>query len=61
MKEKRYIWLPIVLLLYGVAMAAYFGPEIIAAGQGWQVWVTLGVDVIVCFLLFIFLRKRSRF
>lgn len=59
-REKRYIWLPLLLLIYGAVMALYFGPEIIAAGKGWQVAVTMGVDVTVCILLFFFLRKKQR-
>jgi hypothetical protein len=60
MNKYRYIWLPALLLSYGLAMAAHFGPELIAAGRLWQVWTVVGADIVVCILLFIFLRKKQR-
>lgn len=61
MKKYRYIWLPLVLLAYGLGMAWWFGPELSAAGRVWQVWTFVGVDVVVCLLLSVFIYKRSRF
>lgn len=60
LRNKRYIWLPAILLLYGITMAVFFGRELIAAGRWWQLAVTMGVDIIVCILLFIFLKKKSK-
>lgn len=60
MRDKKYIWLPLLLLAYGIFMAVYFGREHAASGHLWRVVVTLAVDILVCILLFIFLRKKSK-
>lgn len=61
MKKYRFIWLPLALLIYGMAMAAWFGPELVAAGRGWQVWTFVGIDIALCSALSIFIYKRQKF
>lgn len=58
-RNKKYIWLPILLLIYGAAMGVVFGPELIAAGKTWYLATILGIDVAVCGTLFFFLRKKQ--
>lgn len=60
MKKYRFIWLPAILLIYGMGMAWKFGPELIAAGRAWQVWSFVVFDLIICILLSIFIFRRSR-
>ncbi|MBD5370091.1 MAG: hypothetical protein HDR80_02950 [Bacteroides sp.] len=60
MRKYRYIWLPVILLVYGLAIAAIFGPEFVRAGKTLTLVLSVAADVIVCILLFIFLRKKSR-
>lgn len=61
MKKYRYIWLPAILLIYGMTMAALFGPELIDAGRGWQVAAFTVADIVICIALSIFIRKRQQF
>lgn len=61
MKKYRYIWLPSALLIYGIAMAAWFGPELIRAGRSGQVWGFVIFDIILCAVLSVFIYKRSKF
>ncbi|MEZ3519582.1 MAG: hypothetical protein K1V75_06545 [Muribaculaceae bacterium] len=61
MKKYRYIWLPALLLIYGMTMAIFFGPDLIMAGRGWQVTAFVIFDVAICIALSIFIRKRQQF
>ena len=61
MKSKRYIWLPLLLLAYGITMAVYFGKDHIASGNGWRLTLFIVFDVIICVALFFFLKRRIEF
>ena len=61
MRKYRYIWFPLLLLIYGLGMAWKYGPMFIAAGRAWQVWLFIAIDIVICILLAIFLRKRQSF
>lgn len=60
MRKYRFIWLPAILLIYGMGMACRFGHELMAAGRAWQLWTFVAVDIIICVALSVFIRKRSR-
>ena len=59
MRNKRYIVLPACLLIYGLAMAAFFAKEHIAEGRGWILAAIVGADILICVLLAIFLYKKQ--
>lgn len=61
MREKRYIWLPLVLLLYGAVMAIWFGRDFVASGRTLQLIIFCAVDLLVCILLFMFLKKKQSY
>lgn len=57
---KKYIWLPILLLLYGGAMGVYFGPKVIAEGNALTFWLSAAFYVVILVGLFFALRKKER-
>lgn len=59
MKIKRYIIYPILLLIYFIAMAAWFGPELVKAGQTWRLYLVGAIEGVILVLLYIFLRKKE--
>lgn len=60
LREKRYIWLPVLLLLYGLAMGITFGRDYIATGKTLQLALIMAADIAICIALFYFLRKKQR-
>lgn len=58
MKKYRFIWLPVLLFAYGIAIALYNKNELIASGQSWRLWLSVAIDMAVCLFLAIFLKKR---
>ena len=61
MKKYRFIWIPLLLLVYGLTMAYKFGSDLVAAGRAWQLWTFIAIDIIVCLFLSIFIKKRQSF
>jgi len=60
MKNKIYIWLPAIMLVYLGFMVFKFKDELLGAGRHLQFYGTIAIDIIVTALMFIFLRKRTR-
>ena len=60
MRDKIYIWLPAIILIYLAAMAFTFKDDLLSAGHYLQFYLTIAVELLVIILLFIFLRKRTR-
>ena len=60
MRDKIYIWLPAIMLIYLAAMAFTFKDDLLSAGHYLQFYLTIAVELLVIILLFIFLRKRTR-
>ena len=56
---RKSVWLPIVLSLYFIFMATYFGKEMIAGGRVWQFAGICVGEIAVLILLVVFLRKRE--
>ena len=59
-KNNRYIWLPALLLIYGIIIGIAFGKDFVRSGRTLQLILTLTADLIVCILLFFSLRKKKR-
>ncbi|MBP3590351.1 MAG: hypothetical protein J6J61_07225 [Muribaculaceae bacterium] len=60
MRNKMYIWLPLVMLVYLGFMAFSFKDELLGAGRYFQFYGTIGIELVVIVLLFFFLRRKSR-
>ncbi|MDE5842448.1 MAG: hypothetical protein K2H35_01770 [Muribaculaceae bacterium] len=58
--RRKYILVPALLFIYGAAMAAIFGPDLIKSGRKWYLITFLIADPIICLLTFFFMRKRYR-
>ncbi len=58
-KETRYIWLPVLLFIYGAAIGIIFGPDFVRNGRTVQLILTLAGDLFVCVMLFLSLRKKK--
>lgn len=59
-KFKKSVLLPVGLGLYALAMSLYFGPRLIAEGQGVKFWISVGVEVLFVVALFFALRKKEK-
>ncbi|MDE6811985.1 MAG: hypothetical protein K2J15_06495 [Muribaculaceae bacterium] len=57
---KKYIWAPLLLFIYGAAMAMIFGPEQIKAGHQWNLIIFAIADTLIIILAFFFMRKKYR-
>ncbi len=60
MRKNRYIWLPILLFLYGLTFALWFGKDFIQSGKTLQLIIAVSADFIICCLLFFALKKRDK-
>ena len=60
MRNKAYIWLPLAMLIYTVAMALAFKADLLGEKRYFQFYGTLAIQIIVILLLYVFLRKKSR-
>ena len=56
----RYKWLPPLMLVYLLGMTAWFGVDLIRAGEIARLVTVFVVDLIVIALLYIFLKKRYK-
>lgn len=59
MRNKRYIWLPALLLIYGLSFAVWFGKDFVNSGRTVQLIVAIASDFLICTLLFFALRKKQ--
>lgn len=59
MRQYRYIWLPALLLLYGMIFAFWFGPDFLATGRTWDLLFAIVADILICVLLFFALKKKK--
>ncbi len=59
MKTKKSTWLPLILLVYLLAMA-YIGRQQVVAGKYLQYFGVLGVSLVVIVLLHFVLKKKER-
>lgn len=59
MKTKKSTWLPLILLVYLLAMA-YIGRQQVVAGKYLQYFGVLGVSLVVIMLLHFVLKKKER-
>ncbi len=60
MKEKRYIVLTIIITIYFLIMAIYFGRDLLAAGHYWRFWLTVGAEALCIVAMFFALRAKQR-
>ncbi len=61
MRKYRYIWLSLLLFLYGMTFAIFFGPDFINSGRTIYLIVAVLADLLICILLFFALRKKSKY
>jgi len=61
MKNNRHIWVPIVIGIYFIFMAVYFGRDLIASGQYLRFGITAGVEILLLVALFFALRRRRKY
>ncbi|MDE7403025.1 MAG: hypothetical protein K2M87_06405 [Muribaculaceae bacterium] len=59
-KVKRSVWLPIVLLIYIIAMTAWFAPSLIAQGEVLRLVLVVGVELVIIAILYILLKRREK-
>lgn len=56
---RKSVWMPLVLLVYTTAMAAYFLPKNTEIGDS-EKWGTIVVSYLVIALLWLVLRKKEQ-
>lgn len=59
MKIPKYNWLPAVMLIYLLGMTAWFGADLIRNGEITRLVVVFLLELLVIWLLRIFLKKRA--
>ena len=59
-KIKKSVLLPAILLIYFLAMAIIFGPELIRAGEITRFAVISAIEIVVILLCHIFYKKRGQ-
>lgn len=59
MKLRKSVFLPIVISIYFIIMAVWFGRDLIAAGRIGQFSTICAVEIAVIIAMIIFLRKRE--
>lgn len=60
MRKYRYIWLPVLLLIYFMFMTFYYGLDLLKSGGAVQFWCTVGAEVVILTALAFFLKKREK-
>ena len=58
-KLKKSVWLPVLLLIYFIAMTITFAPELIHSGQTMRLYTVGAIEVAVIIVLHFFLKKRE--
>lgn len=58
-KIRKSVWVTASLAIYGAAMSAYFGPQLIAEGRALKFWLSVAVEVIFIVGLFFALRRKE--
>ncbi len=61
MRNKRYIWLPLILFGYFIFMTLKFGLNLLHQGHTWTFILTCAAEIAVLILLSFSLRRRDRF
>ena len=56
---RKSVWLPILITIYFIGMAFYFGKEMLATGQQTRFLLISGIEIVVIIAMTIFLRKRE--
>lgn len=59
-KLRKSVWLPLLLLIYFLVMAVYFGRDLITGGRTPEFIGICAGELAAIILLAIFLRKRER-
>lgn len=59
--KKRSVWLPLLLLIYGLGITVLFADDWIASGHTLRLWLTVAADIVIVAALWFFLRKKERF
>lgn len=59
-KIKKSIWLTAILMIYFLAMTAFYGPELVKTGQTTRLITVAAVEIVVLIALYFFLKKRER-
>jgi membrane protein implicated in regulation of membrane protease activity len=54
------VWLPVILLIYLIAMAVYYGPRLIAGGETLRFILISLVELAIIILLWYLLRRKER-
>lgn len=57
---KKSVWVPILLAIYLIAMAAWFGPELLRNGETFRFVTVCVVEVIIIILVRLFLVRKER-
>ncbi len=57
--RRKYVWLPLLLAIYFVFMAIYFGRDLIVAGKLPTFLLIASGEIVILVLLVIFLKKRE--
>ncbi len=58
-KIPKYNWLPGLLLIYLIGMTAWFGADLVRNGETLRLIVVFILELLVIFILRIFLKKRA--
>lgn len=58
-RNRKSVWLPVVLLMYTTAMAIYFIPRNTGVSDV-EKYATLGLSYVIIALLWLVLRKKER-
>ena len=57
---KKYHFITLLLIIYGLFMTFYFGLDLLKSGQSLRFYITLIAEIIVVTLTFFALRKKDR-
>lgn len=58
-KIRRHQAITAILVVYALFMTIYFGRDLLIQGQYPRFYATLGTEIIVIILTYIFLKKRD--
>lgn len=57
---KKSVWVPILLAIYLIAMALWFGPRLIREGETLRLILVVIVEAIIIILVRLFLLRKER-
>lgn len=58
-KIRRHQAITAILVVYALFMTIYFGRDLLIQGQHLRFYATLGTEIIVIIVTYIFLKKRD--